>query len=81
MQHPSVSSRLKSLRDQLSQEKLEAILVSSTINCHYLTGWMGDFESGYLLITSKKAFLITDSRYTEEAVEKAPPFELREVLD
>ena len=79
MQHPSVSSRLKSLRDQLSQEKLEAILVSSTINRHYLTGWMGDFESGYLLITSKKAFLITDSRYTEEAVEKAPHFELREV--
>ena len=78
MPNLSISYRLELLREQLSKEKLDFILVSSTINRHYLTGWMGDFESGYLLITLKKAFLITDSRYTEEAVEKSPHFELRE---
>ncbi|HSX57755.1 MAG TPA: Xaa-Pro peptidase family protein [Candidatus Saccharimonadales bacterium] len=73
------TNRLKLLREKLEIKKLDAVLVSSTINRHYLTGWAADSESGYLLITQKKAFLITDSRYTEEALEKVPHFQMREI--
>ncbi len=70
--------RLAKLREKLIEKKLNAFLISSFSNRFYLTGWLGDSESGYLLITPKKAFLITDSRYTEEAVQQSVGLELRE---
>ncbi len=64
---PNLYSRLEKLREKLIFQKLDAILISSMANRFYLTGWHGDIESGYLLITPKKSFVVTDSRYTEEA--------------
>lgn len=75
---PVLNSRLDKLREKLSQEKIDSLLVSNDYNRFYLTGWPGDPESGYLLITAKKAFILTDGRYTEEAVESTPHFETRE---
>jgi Xaa-Pro aminopeptidase len=68
MQFPSrvLAERLKNLRNKLQQKELGAFLVSSQQNRYYFSGWQGDFESGYLLVTQKEAFVITDSRYTEE---------------
>jgi Xaa-Pro aminopeptidase len=43
-----------------------------------LTGWRGDSESGVLLITQKKKFIITDSRYTEHAIRESVDFEVIE---
>lgn len=60
-------SRADKLREKLISQNLDAILISSQPNRYYLTGWQGDIESGYLLITPKSSFVITDSRYTEEA--------------
>ncbi len=76
-QTPNYSRRLDNLREKLLSEKLDAILISAQANRFYLTGWQGDFESGYLLITPKKAFVVTDSRYTEEA-SSVSNYELRE---
>lgn len=61
------NQRLTKLRQKLIENQLAAIIISSQANRFYLTGWPGDSESGYLLVTLKKAFIITDSRYTEEA--------------
>lgn len=69
--------RLEKLRVRLSSEKIDSLLISNQHNRYYLTGWLGDRESGYLLITSKKAFIITDSRYTEDS-QKARNYALRE---
>lgn len=74
---PNLRSRLEKLREKLILQKLDAILISSQANRVYLTGWHGDIESGYLLITTKKSFVVTDSRYTEEAAAVAN-YELRE---
>ncbi len=74
---PNYLRRLNNLREKLISQKLDAILISNTANRFYLTGWHGDFESGYLLITGKKAFVVTDSRYTEEA-SSVDNYELRE---
>lgn len=54
-------------------------MVSKTENKFYLTGWEGDSESGYLIITPDEAFLLTDSRYTEQAVAEAKGFHIIEV--
>lgn len=74
---PNLFSRLEKLQEKLISKKLDAILISNQANRFYLTGWHGDNESGYLLITPKKAFVVTDSRYTEEA-SAVGNYELRE---
>lgn len=73
-----LTKRLNSVRERIQNENLDGFLVSSKHNRYYLTDWEGDEESGYLLITAKRAFVVTDSRYTEEATEKIPHFELAE---
>jgi len=78
-QKPFLSKRLQSLRQILRARNLDALLVSKPQNRFYLTGWPGDFESGYLLITEKANYLFTDSRYTEEVVNSVFGFEIVDI--
>ena len=79
MPNLSISYRLELLREQLSQEKLDAFLVYGVENRHYLTLWQGDVESGFIFVTPVKAFIITDSRYTEHANKETTGFEVLEI--
>lgn len=74
-----LAKRLDLVRQEIQKQKLDALLISNTQNRYYLTGWQGDEESGYLLITPKEKFVITDSRYSEEVIEKLPNFKLKEI--
>lgn len=73
-----LQQRQKRLRAHLEKEGLDAFLVSQQQNRFYLTGWPGDSESGFVFITPKKSFILTDSRYTEHAVEQTSGFEVLE---
>ncbi len=68
-----IRSHLKkrSLRARLS---VQAFIVSNPVHVRYLSGYMGD--DAYLFIGLKKQYLITDSRYTEQAESEAPDFEV-----
>ena len=46
-------------------EDVDAALIASEVNRRYFTGFSSD--AGYLLLTKKDAFLLTDFRYTEAA--------------
>lgn len=64
--------------DAIFKEKMiEAVLVSDGYNMRYLSGFRG--ATGYLYITSKRRVLITDARYTTQAKEEAPDFEVVEI--
>lgn len=67
-------NRVNKLRERLDAEGLDAILVTSGFNRRYLSGFTG--SSAYLLITSEKAYLLTDFRYIQQAEEQAPDFEI-----
>jgi len=73
-----VQERLKKLRDNFLHRKdgkaVDAVLIVKPQNRHYLSGFRG--TTAMLLITSEKAFLITDFRYIEQAQEQAPSFEV-----
>ena len=72
-----MSTRLERLRKKLS-EKADSMLITSKVSCRYLTEF--DYDDGFVLVTPKRAFLITDSRYTEAARGEAnPQFEVVEV--
>jgi len=70
--------RARKVRGRLSEANLDALLVSSKTNRCYLTGWTADSESGFVLITSQKSFIITDSRYSEHAARESAGFEIVE---
>ena len=53
--------RLRKLRERMAQEKIEALLVGSLPNVHYLTGFSG--TAGVLLVTLRSSVFFTDARY------------------
>ncbi len=69
-----MAKRLANLRSQLSQNGLDAIIVSQAENRRYLSGFTG--SAGFLLISRSKAILATDFRYVEQAKMQAPDFEV-----
>ena len=66
--------RLPNLRRKLSQNKLDAFLVSGWENRYYLTGFTGD--SGTLLVTADRTILFVDSRFREQAKLESPQWEV-----
>lgn len=74
--------RLKHLRAQMAEHGLKAVLIASSANRRYYSGfeaqdYLIDESSGVLLITERGQWLLTDSRYTEEATQQAPLFSVR----
>jgi len=57
--------RKQLLRDVLSSEKLEAIIIFGLPNIRYLTGFTG--TDGVFLLTENKSVFLTDSRYISQA--------------
>lgn len=62
-------TRLDKIRKVLSERGLDALVVLDELNQQYLSGFA--FTDGLLLITMKKALLITDFRYYEMAQNEA----------
>lgn len=71
------ANRLNRLRSALKEKDLDAILISTPENRQYLSGFVG--TAGWLLISRDRAILATDFRYTEQATNQAPDFEVLQV--
>ena len=69
-----MQERVTQLAAQLPEKELDAILISAAENRRYLSGFTG--SAGYLLVTPQRRVLFTDSRYTEQAGNQAPHFEV-----
>ena len=62
-------SKLLKLRNKMKEIGVDAVLVLDELNQHYLSGFA--FTDGFLLITHSKAYLVTDFRYYEMALNGA----------
>ncbi|WP_335870655.1 M24 family metallopeptidase [Bacillus sp. 2205SS5-2] len=69
-------NKLTKLREQMSKENIEGLLLSSTYNRRYMTNFTG--SSGVAIITESQALFITDFRYTEQAMSQCEGFEIIE---
>ena len=69
-----MNPRLNTLRNELKEQNLFAMLVTSYENYRYFSGFTG--SNCTLVITERDAVLITDGRYTEQAKIQAPDFEI-----
>ena len=65
---------LERLRALLPRHGVEAFLVTNAANRRYISGFDG--TAGCLLVGREEAFLVTDSRYREQAEAQAPQFEV-----
>lgn len=72
------AKRLRQFRQKLKENNLDSFIVGSPQNKFYLTGWEGDVESGWLLITLNRNYILTDSRYTQQATLETKVFEVTE---
>ena len=70
----SVQSRIDRLRAKMAEKGLDAFLVTSPENRHYLSGFRG--TAGWLWVTQNDALLATDFRYTEQAGFQAPDYRI-----
>lgn len=68
------SSKIAQLRQQFDKWKVDAVLIGSSLNRRWLTGFTGSF--GYVLVTRDHALLATDGRYWARVGQEAPDFEL-----
>lgn len=74
--------RLLKLREEITKNKLDAVLISSVSNIIYLTDYSGfsiEEREAYLLITKKNQYILTDGRYAHAAKTLIPDFELIEI--
>ena len=67
-------TRIIALRNKLKDIGADAILIEKKENYRYMSGFTGTFA--YLVISNEDALILTDSRYTEQAAEQAPDYEL-----
>jgi Xaa-Pro aminopeptidase len=69
-----IERRISALRNKLQASGLEGILIGSSTNRRWLSGFNG--SAGWLLISPEKAILATDFRYWEQAQSQAPVYDL-----
>ncbi len=69
-------AKLKKLRTALAENNLDALLITSSINRRYITGFTG--SAGAVIVSENTAIFITDFRYTEQAEAQAQGFNIIE---
>lgn len=72
-----MSERIRKLRDEFPILGIDAALITDNLNVRYISGFTGSFA--ITLITRKSAFLLTDSRYIEQAAQECPGFSIERI--
>lgn len=67
------AKRRDRLRSKLRKNRVEGILITNFTNVSYLTGFTGD--DSYLLVTTERDLVISDSRFTTQLAEECPDVE------
>lgn len=74
-----MNKRTRELGKCLADNGIDGIFITQPENRHYLSGFNG--SAGYLLVSEKKAILATDFRYTEQALNQAPDYEILRIAN
>ena len=65
MNEEIIKKRIKALRRRLHEKKINCLIVTKPANVTYTTGFLG--SDSWTVITKGGVYLLTDSRYTEQA--------------
>ena len=65
MNREIIGRRIRAIRKKFNKKKIDSLIVTKPANVTYTTGFMG--EDSWAIITKRGVYLLTDSRYTEQA--------------
>ena len=65
-----IGKRIKAIRRSLSGKRISCLIVTKPANVTYITGFLG--EDSWAMLTPGRVYLLTDSRYTEQAQKECP---------
>ena len=75
-------SKLTRFREELKKRGFDGALISSKVNQIYLSNF--NFDDGFVVVTPKMAYVMTDSRYEEVAhktLDSNPDFVIVTTID
>ncbi len=70
MNTKSITRRIRDIRTELGSRRLDALILTKPANVTYLTGFSG--EDSWAVVTGRAVYLLTDSRYIEQAQKECP---------
>ncbi|MFB0553112.1 MAG: M24 family metallopeptidase [Phycisphaerae bacterium] len=70
MNRDVITKRIRAIRLELNKKKINCLIVTKPANVTYTTGFMGD--DSWAAITRGNVYLLTDSRYIEQAQGECP---------
>jgi Xaa-Pro aminopeptidase len=65
-----IAGRIRTIRRELKKKKVRFLLVTNPANVTYITGFLG--EDSWAAVAKGRVYLLTDSRYTEQAQKECP---------
>ncbi|KPK39602.1 MAG: hypothetical protein AMJ65_11340 [Phycisphaerae bacterium SG8_4] len=65
-----MAKRARAIRRQLTKKRISCLIVTRPANVTYATGFLGD--DSWAVVTHNQVYLLTDSRYTEQAQAECP---------
>ena len=65
-----IARRISAIRRELDKKKIRFLIVTKPANVTYLTGFLG--EDSWAAIAKGRVYLLTDSRYIEQAQKECP---------
>jgi len=65
-----IKNRVRVVRRLLNKEKANCLIITKPANVTYTTGFLGD--DSWVLIANRAVYLLTDSRYSEQAKTECP---------
>jgi Xaa-Pro aminopeptidase len=70
MKKETIRKRVRSIRRVLGKKDIDCLIVTKPANVSYATGFLG--EDSWAAITGRAVYLLTDSRYSEQAEGECP---------
>ena len=70
MNAESITNRIRTIRSELDKKTIDCLIVTKPADVTYTTGFLG--EDSWVVIIKSRAYLVTDSRYTEQAEKECP---------
>jgi Xaa-Pro aminopeptidase len=70
MNKEQIAKRLRAVRRELDKKKIRRLIITRPANVTYATGFSGD--DSWAVVAGGRVYLLTDSRYTEQAEKECP---------
>ncbi len=70
MNKEQITNRLKAVRRVLDKKNIRCLIITKPANVTYATGFLGD--DSWAIVAGGREYLMTDSRYTEQAEKECP---------